>query len=892
MFSGNPFSFFMRLTPDTFRINWQAFRFAPFAMLVLAFLVMLGNLPVQAAPIQQEEVTATPTITPTAIPVLSDPLLAGVASIAPQVQTNFELGGQIDSLNETTLKALEQSRMSWVQYRIEWEPSATAESYYERIGRAHQAGLKVMVTLVSKPQFASAEHFSRYAAFAGDLAKAGVNAIEIWRDMNLSSSWLPGQVDPLDYTILLQISHVAIKASNPNTLVVSGAPMPIVENSRCDGTQCDDLPFIKEMARYGAFQFADCMGVKYDEGLISPHDVQGDPRKSVDYYTRYFQGMVAIYSQVSKEQIPLCFTDFGYLSSDKPENLPTSYAWAREHQLTESQRAQFLSEAVTLSASQSQIRLMFVNNLSTRQVALPEEAGALSTDATPTANVVALPAQEIPTSRLGGPATAEANTPNVTTFSGAELNSQAVRSAYALIGADNTCLACESLGQSMDTIYAQGAPKWLEQSVALSYVQKLDEQTQADLAATQVAIRATEAAFATQTEQAKPTATPTQVYIPPTLTSTPNILQLEAVNIPQQQPTSVPQNANLPATAVPAQATAVPVQPTAIPQQPTAVPLPGPVTGFALGGQVQFFAQNAVDAMNRSGMTWVKHQVPWAPGARPEDYSWLIGNAHSRNFRVLLSVKGHPGDTGAEKFGEYARFAAALAGAGADAIEVWNEPNLEREWTKGQISPSSYTELLRQAYGAIKAANPNVMVISAAPAPTGFFSSCTADGCNDYEFIQGMVAAGALNYMDCLGAHYNEGLVSPYATSGDPRGSSEHYTRYYQGIVNTYWTLTGGQKPICFTELGFLSGEEWGYLPNGFTWRGLPNAGGINMSVAQHAQYLAEAAQLSKTQGKVRLMIVWNVDFTRFDDDPMAGFAIIRPNGSCPACDTLGNTMR
>jgi len=34
-------------------------------------------------------------------------------------------------------------------------------------------------------------------------------------------------------------------------------------------------------------------------------------------------------------------------------------------------------------------------------------------------------------------------------------------------------------------------------------------------------------------------------------------------------------------------------------------------------------------------------------------------------------------------------------------------------------------------------------------------------------------------------------------------------------------------------------------------------------------------------------MIIWNVDFTRYDDDPMAGYAIIRPGGACPACDAL-----
>ena len=34
-------------------------------------------------------------------------------------------------------------------------------------------------------------------------------------------------------------------------------------------------------------------------------------------------------------------------------------------------------------------------------------------------------------------------------------------------------------------------------------------------------------------------------------------------------------------------------------------------------------------------------------------------------------------------------------------------------------------------------------------------------------------------------------------------------------------------------------------------------------------------------------MIVFNVDFTVYGDDPQAGFAIIRPGGACPACDSL-----
>ena len=45
----------------------------------------------------------------------------------------------------------------------------------------------------------------------------------------------------------------------------------------------------------------------------------------------------------------------------------------------------------------------------------------------------------------------------------------------------------------------------------------------------------------------------------------------------------------------------------------------------------------------------------------------------------------------------------------------------------------------------------------------------------------------------------------------------------------------------------------------------------------------------SKASGRVSMMIVFNVDFTFFDPagDPQAGYAMIRPDGSCPACQAF-----
>ena len=328
-------------------------------------------------------------------------------------------------------------------------------------------------------------------------------------------------------------------------------------------------------------------------------------------------------------------------------------------------------------------------------------------------------------------------------------------------------------------------------------------------------------------------------------------------------------------------AAAVPAgeQPAASAASSAPPPVPaGTSGGFELGGQVNSFA--FPDKMHYAGMNWVKHQVRWGPGDQPGPVAGVIADAHNKGFKVLLSVLGGAAEAKPSNFPSYAAFVGGLAALGPDAIEIWNEENIDREWQNGQVNPATYTELLKQSYVAIKNANRNVMVISGAPAPTGFFGGCSAAGCDDAPYIAGMAAAGAANYMDCAGIHYNEGIIGPNQTSGDPR--TEHYTRYFWGMVNTYYNAFG--RKLCFTEMGYLSPEGYGKLPGGFAWA-------QNTSAAQQAQWLAEAASLSASSGKVRLIIVFNVDFDYWGEDPQAGYAIIRRGGGCPACETLHGVL-
>ncbi len=312
------------------------------------------------------------------------------------------------------------------------------------------------------------------------------------------------------------------------------------------------------------------------------------------------------------------------------------------------------------------------------------------------------------------------------------------------------------------------------------------------------------------------------------------------------------------------------------------VSLPAISSGsFALGGQTQSFSHP--DLMRSAGMTWVKFQQKWTPGMDPSIVAGAINSAHAQGFRVLISSPGqlYPGSI---DYASYVQFLRGVAQLGADAIEVWNEMNLNREWPSGQVNPATYVNsMLAPAYAAIKAASPNTIVIAGALAPTGV--NIGNDIMSDDRYLAGMRDAGAANYMDCLGVHHNAGATSPDATTGHPAdGGAHHYSWYFGPTFNLY-AGTFPHTALCYTELGYLTPDGYGTLPSTFSW-------GQNTSLAEHAQWLGRAVQLLRQSGRVRLAVIFNVDFTSWGDDPQAGYAILRPDGSCPACSTLAAAMR
>jgi hypothetical protein len=331
------------------------------------------------------------------------------------------------------------------------------------------------------------------------------------------------------------------------------------------------------------------------------------------------------------------------------------------------------------------------------------------------------------------------------------------------------------------------------------------------------------------------------------------------------------------------------------PQQaaPGPVPAPSGGGGFELGGHIRDWNFPYADTMHYAGMNWAKVQVRY-----PSDASGIIAASHANGFKIQVSALGPAGmvtQSGFEQ--QVANWVGGIAAAGADAIEVWNEPNIDREWQVGHISPQAYTGLLCTAYRAIKNANPGTAVISAAPAPTGWFGGCGPNGCDDQPWLQGMYNAGAASCMDYIGAHHNAGATSPSAASGHPANpGSTHHSWFFLPQTRLYYNTFRGTRKLFYTEMGYVTPEgtcSCG-LPSNFQW-------GNGTSLAEQSAWLSEAVRLSISTGMVRSVIVWNVDYVRNDCcdcspherdcDPQASFALIRPGGACPTCDALHNVL-
>lgn len=424
----------------------------------------------------------------------------------------------------------------------------------------------------------------------------------------------------------------------------------------------------------------------------------------------------------------------------------------------------------------------------------------------------------------------------------------------------------------------------------------------------------------TTPETATPTAEITQT-VTPSITPTPSVSPepITPTQTPQPAPTIgegtyvgpiIPPDYVMPTLVVPSPIipTVTPTQQilTSTPSGPTPTPIPlldASRIGLQLYSNVgQAEWEEYVRRAERTGVQWIKIQVNWA-FLQPDSPNMLNDQmqlferqveAASRppNMRVMLSIAKAPSwarsttqedgpPNNPQALADFITFMLrdTKIGLAVDAIEIWNEPNLIREW-RGSLpfSGSGYMQLFNPAYNAIRAYSPTIQIITAGLAPTGTLGADTVD---DRTFLQQMYGAGLANYTDVfIGAH-------PYGWGNAPdarccnaipdRGWDDNPKFFFiQNIEETYAIMQAsghGNAKIWITEFGWA------------TWEGLPTQAPelwMTYNTAQNQlNYTIRAFQIGQSLSYVEGMILWNLNFANMfrveQRDEVAGYSLINP---------------
>ena len=353
-------------------------------------------------------------------------------------------------------------------------------------------------------------------------------------------------------------------------------------------------------------------------------------------------------------------------------------------------------------------------------------------------------------------------------------------------------------------------------------------------------------------------------------------------------------------------------QPAAVaPAAPAGTFLDSSMTSPDFGGQAFLWwreevAHRDLELMKDSGFRWVKQSFAWETieGAGKGVYDWTVADrvvrqANESGLKLLARLSsdpdktnfwaGHPPGNAAN----FADFAAALAGRyncapGAvgciQAYQIWNEPNLAREWGDNRPNPAEYVQFLGTAYAAIKRANPNALVINAGMAPTGDDSALAMPDDKFYDQMYQAMGGNSNGYFDALGVH-GAGFAAPPELDPAEAAANQKYGgyrffafRHVEDIRNIMVRYGDTNKKIVILEFG------WTYdsVNPDYKWHGAD--AGIDMFV--QADYLKRAYQYAAANwqpwiGVMSLLTMPNLDWMNDgnpNDEEQYWWAIMEPS--------------
>jgi len=232
------------------------------------------------------------------------------------------------------------------------------------------------------------------------------------------------------------------------------------------------------------------------------------------------------------------------------------------------------------------------------------------------------------------------------------------------------------------------------------------------------------------------------------------------------------------------------------------------------------------------------------------------------DWAVAGSVQG-ANESPPVRFEDYADFIRAFTtryGTGSPigrvhAIEVWNEPNLAREWGKAPINQDQagqYVRLLKAAYEAAKSVDPQMTIITAGLTPTGTDND---DARPDDTYLQWIYDAGGAAYFDVLGAH-GAGYRAPPNMSPDEVAADRSYGghpsfsfRRVEQLRDVMVRNGDDAKQVWLLEFGWTSDE----VHPAYAWH--------RVTEDQKADYIVGAYRWANQNWSpwIGVMCLWNL---------------------------------
>jgi hypothetical protein len=221
------------------------------------------------------------------------------------------------------------------------------------------------------------------------------------------------------------------------------------------------------------------------------------------------------------------------------------------------------------------------------------------------------------------------------------------------------------------------------------------------------------------------------------------------------------------------------------------------------------------------------------------------------------------------------RYKATSEIGAVDAIEIWNEVNIDREWGDQPINQQQardYVRLLTMAYQAAKTANPTLTVVTAGLSPTGVTDGHAAD---DVQYLQWLFDAGlkgGVNY-DVLGAHGNTQApeVDVALNSLPAFGHPSFYFRRIEQLREVQVKNGDANRQIWLLEFGWTADK---IHPN-YSW--------FAVSEEKKAENIVKAFQYARQHWSpwIGVMTLWTLSDPNWTPDREEyWWAIADPNGT------------